>query len=289
MMTFFTSYFLLQAWALIVLGGLLYWLPTSSPYSGNPMPASALPSSISSWVGPSWAGWPPWCGPALRRRRTGAHYASALRGATVSDYSRRKPGGLIRRHPLSEYGPSLPRQTAERRRASKSLPRTPWGEFHGSEDQAFSVGNAARASDTAPSDAIALLESDHREVEGYFEQYEVRKIAEDKKGLADKICAALRVHAQIEEELFYPAARKATKDNDLLDEATVEHAGAKVLIAEIEAMQPGMPLYDAKVTVLGEQIQHHVKEEEGELFPKVRETSLDLKALGKQMAERKAN
>jgi len=98
----------------------------------------------------------------------------------------------------------------------------------------------------------------------------------------------LRVHAQIEEELFYPAARKATKDNDLLDEATVEHAGAKVLIAEIEAMQPGMPLYDAKITVLGEQIQHHVKEEENELFPKVREAHLDLKALGKQMAERKA-
>jgi hemerythrin superfamily protein len=148
--------------------------------------------------------------------------------------------------------------------------------------------SAGKQSDTAPSDAIALLESDHREVEGYFEQYEGARSKQDKKGLAERICAALRVHAQIEEELFYPAARKATKDNDLLDEATVEHAGAKVLIAEIEAMQPGMPLYDAKITVLGEQIQHHVKEEEGELFPKVRETRLDLKALGKQMAERKA-
>jgi hemerythrin superfamily protein len=139
-----------------------------------------------------------------------------------------------------------------------------------------------------PQDAIALLEADHREVERYFEQYKNAKSRADKKGLATKICGALRVHAQIEEEIFYPAARKSTKDNDLLDEATVEHAGAKVLIAEIEAMQPGMPLYDAKVTVLGEQIQHHVKEEEGELFPKARESRLDLKALGKDMAARKA-
>ncbi|MGZ5922200.1 MAG: hemerythrin domain-containing protein [Rhizomicrobium sp.] len=136
-------------------------------------------------------------------------------------------------------------------------------------------------------DAIALLKADHREVEGYFSAYEGAKSAEDKKTIAVKICGALRVHAQIEEELFYPAARKATRDKDLLDEATVEHAGAKILIAEIEAMQPGMPLYDAKVTVLSEQIKHHVKEEEGELFPKVEESKLDLKALGKQMAARK--
>lgn len=145
-----------------------------------------------------------------------------------------------------------------------------------------------KASDNAPQDAIALLKGDHREVERLFALYKAAKTAEDKKGIAGKVCAALRVHAQIEEELFYPAARKATKDNDLLDEATVEHAGAKVLIAEIEAMQPGMPLYDAKVTVLGEQIAHHVKEEEGELFPKVQDSKLDLKALGADMAERKA-
>jgi hemerythrin superfamily protein len=154
--------------------------------------------------------------------------------------------------------------------------------------KAKAARSADKRSDTAPTDAIALLESDHREVEGYFERYKSAKSGSDKKKLASKICAALRVHAQIEEELFYPAARKVTKDIALLDEATVEHAGAKVLIAEIEAMQPGMPLYDAKVTVLGEQIQHHVKEEEGELFPEVRETRIDLKALGGQMAERKA-
>jgi hemerythrin superfamily protein len=153
---------------------------------------------------------------------------------------------------------------------------------------AKSARTTAKKAGPSPADAIALLEADHREVEGYFAQYKEANSEDEKKLLAQKICAALRVHAQIEEEIFYPAARKATKDNDLLDEATVEHAGAKVLIAEIEAMQPGMPLYDAKVTVLGEQIQHHVKEEEGELFPKVRETRLDLKALGTQMAERKA-
>jgi hypothetical protein len=146
----------------------------------------------------------------------------------------------------------------------------------------------AKASANAHADAIALLESDHREVDGYFNLFEAAKTATDKKQIARKICAALRIHATIEEELFYPAARMATKDNDLVDEATVEHAGAKVLIAEIEAMRPGMPLYDAKVTVLGEQIRHHVKEEENELLPKVRQTRLDLVALGTKMAGRKA-
>lgn len=147
--------------------------------------------------------------------------------------------------------------------------------------------NTGKASDIAPQDAIALLVADHREVDRLFELFKAAKTAGDKKTITGKICAALRVHAQIEEELFYPAARKATKDNNLLDEATVEHAGAKVLIAEIEAMQPGMPLYDAKVKVLGEQIRHHVKEEEGELFPEVRETKLDLASLGADMADRK--
>lgn len=153
---------------------------------------------------------------------------------------------------------------------------------------AKSKSASARQAPAGKKDAIALLEDDHRQVEQLFKLFKAAKVANDKKNIAQKICAALRVHAQIEEELFYPAARRVTKDSDLLDEATVEHAGAKVLIAEIEAMQPGMPLYDAKVTVLGEQINHHVKEEEGELFPKVRETKLDLKALGSSMADRKA-
>ena len=103
-----------------------------------------------------------------------------------------------------------------------------------------------------------------------------------------EICLALKMHAQIDEEIFYPAAREETKDNDLLDEALVEHAGAKHLIAEIEAMQPGQDLYDAKVKVLGEQIQHHVKDEDEKLFPEVRDTDIDLRELGRRMAARKA-
>ena len=142
--------------------------------------------------------------------------------------------------------------------------------------------------DSAAQDAIALLEADHRQVDGWFDDYEALEADSDKKALADKICLALKVHTQIEEELFYPPAREKTGDADLLDEAVVEHAGAKNLIAEIEAMRPGQPLYDAKVKVLGEQVRHHVEEEETELFPEVRETNIDLDALGSRMAARKA-
>ncbi len=106
--------------------------------------------------------------------------------------------------------------------------------------------------------------------------------------LVTKICLALKVHTQIEEELFYPPARDKTGDDDLLDEAIVEHMGAKNLIAELEAMKPGQSLYDAKVKVLGEQVRHHVEEEEEELFPEVRETDLNLDALGAKLAARKA-
>ena len=148
----------------------------------------------------------------------------------------------------------------------------------------------ARSRKPAPDrkDAIALLEADHREVDGWFEAYEDLEADADKKALAAKICLALKVHTQVEEELFYPPARKETGDTDLLDEAVVEHAGAKTLIAEIEAMQPGQPLYDAKVKVLGEQVRHHIEEEETELFPEVRETNLDLEALGAKLTARKA-
>lgn len=140
----------------------------------------------------------------------------------------------------------------------------------------------------ATTDAIALLEADHREVDGYFDDFEAATDNADKKRLADKICLALKVHAQIEEELFYPPAREKTGDGDLIDEALVEHTGAKTLIAQIEAMRPGQPLYDAKVKVLGEQVRHHVEEEETELFPEVRETKIDLVALGAKLAARKA-
>jgi len=136
--------------------------------------------------------------------------------------------------------------------------------------------------------AIDLLEEDHREVEEFFEEYEKLEDASDKQQLALKICVALQVHTMIEEEIFYPAARGAIEKPELSDEAIVEHASAKQLIAEIEDMEPGEELYDAKVKVLQEQVVHHVEEEEGELFPQVEASELDLEALGKKMAERKA-
>lgn len=139
----------------------------------------------------------------------------------------------------------------------------------------------------ATQDAIALLKSDHREVTTMFEQYEKTEVDGEKATLAQKICAALAVHTQIEEEIFYPAAYEAIEDDDLLDEAEVEHASAKDLIAQIEAGTPGEPLFDAKVKVSGEYINHHVEEEESELFPECRSSKMDLKALGEQMATRK--
>jgi hemerythrin superfamily protein len=152
----------------------------------------------------------------------------------------------------------------------------------------------ARAASPQPSrssdapDALSLLEADHREVDRYFDAYDAATEPGEKKALADKICLALKVHAQIEEELFDPKARQATGDDDLLDEAIVEHMGAKTLVAQIEAMRPGQPLYDARVKVLAEQVRHHVREEEEELFPEVRETRVDLRALGAKLAARKA-
>lgn len=138
-----------------------------------------------------------------------------------------------------------------------------------------------------PADAIALLKADHREVLGWFDAYEDAKDDAAKASLSARICQALKVHSRIEEEIFYPAARKATGDEDLLDEAQVEHAAAKDLIDQIEAMQVGDPLYDAKVQVLGEQIRHHAGEEEAELFPEARRANMDLKALGARLQARK--
>ena len=136
--------------------------------------------------------------------------------------------------------------------------------------------------------AIDLLEEDHRQVEDFFDEYEKVEDVSEKEQLALKICMALQVHTQIEEEIFYPAARKAIEKPELIDEAIVEHASAKQLISEIEEMEPGEELYDAKVKVLQEQVLHHVEEEEGELFPQVEASALNLEALGKKMAERKA-
>ena len=137
-------------------------------------------------------------------------------------------------------------------------------------------------------DAIALLKADHRKVEDLFEKFESASKSDQKRKLAEQICNELKVHATIEEELFYPALRGAI-DDDLLDEAYVEHDGAKVLINDILASAPDAEFYDAKVTVLSEDIKHHVKEEEqrGGMFSQAKDSSVDLVALGEQMMARK--
>jgi hemerythrin superfamily protein len=141
--------------------------------------------------------------------------------------------------------------------------------------------------DTKTQDAIALLKEDHRAVEKLFKDYEGAKGDGRKEKLARKICLELTVHTMIEEEIFYPAC-DGKIDEDLLKEAYVEHDAAKLLIAEIEAGSGKTDdFFDAKVQVLGEEIEHHVKEEEGELFPQVRKAEVDLKALGERLGERK--
>ena len=145
-----------------------------------------------------------------------------------------------------------------------------------------------KETEAASPNAFELLEQDHREVEEWFDQYDELKEDDNRKGkLAEKICLALKVHAQIEEEIFYPQAREATNDNDLIDEAVVEHATVKNLISEIEAMEVGEELYDAKMRVLGEMVKHHIKEEEEEFFPKLEAGQMDLDAVGREIAERK--
>lgn len=137
-----------------------------------------------------------------------------------------------------------------------------------------------------PADAIALLKQDHREAEAFFAQFEKTESKAEKGRLAAKICLALTVHATIEEELLYPPAHEQI-EHDLVDEAIVEHAGAKRLIAEIEEMSPGDHLFDARVKVLGEFVKHHVKEEEQEMFPQLKSSGIDLRELGAQLMQRK--
>jgi len=142
--------------------------------------------------------------------------------------------------------------------------------------------------------AIDLLKGDHDEVDKLFSQYEDIKDggdASDKEMLVAQICDALTVHATIEEEIFYPAARQALDDDegkDLVDEAAVEHQTLKDLISRLEAAPTDDPLYDAGVKVLSEYVKHHVKEEENELFPKCKSSSMDLDDLGRRLSDRKS-
>ncbi len=138
-------------------------------------------------------------------------------------------------------------------------------------------------------DAVAMLKADHRKVEGLFEKFEGATAAGQKQRLAEQICMELKIHTILEEEIFYPAC-EGKVDEDLLSEAYVEHDSAKVLIGQIEDSEPAAEFYDAKVKVLSEEIEHHVKEEEARmegLFAQARKAGLDMDALGEQMAARK--
>jgi len=149
-----------------------------------------------------------------------------------------------------------------------------------------STARKTSAGASPANDAVALLKADHRAVEKLFSQFE--KATEARKAeIAQNICMELRVHTQIEEEIFYPTSREFLKDDDIVNEAIVEHQSAKDLIEQIEAMDASDEMFEAKVTVLKEMIEHHVEEEEKEYFPQVQKTEMDLKAIGEQLAERK--
>ena len=142
------------------------------------------------------------------------------------------------------------------------------------------------------SNAVAMLQEDHQKVLKLFKQFQ--NMAEDgdesegKSRLVKTICEELKVHTTLEEEIFYPAVREAVGEELIMDEALVEHESAKTLIEQLEGMHPGDEHYDAKVVVLGEYVKHHVQEEQGEIFPKVKKSKeIDLTALGEELATRK--
>jgi hypothetical protein len=152
-----------------------------------------------------------------------------------------------------------------------------------------SKASGAKARKSGSRDAIALLKADHRQVEGWFAQFEKARSASRKEDLATRICDALKVHMTVEEELFYPAFLEATDDTDTHHEAEIEHEGARRLMGEIAASAADDDYFDAKVTVLAEMIKHHVKEEEqpNGMFAKARKSDMDLAALGDEITAKK--
>jgi len=152
------------------------------------------------------------------------------------------------------------------------------------------VSDESEDDELVEEDAVSLLTSDHAEVRQMFEEY--RQLLDDNAGddrrgeLAGQICSALTVHAEIEEDVFYPALRERL-DELLLDQAEVEHASTRDLVEQIESMEPDDALFDAKVLVLAEYVEHHVQEEENEIFPQAEQSGIDLDQLGAELAERK--
>ena len=153
------------------------------------------------------------------------------------------------------------------------------------------IGDESEDDQLVEQDAVSLLSSDHAEVKQMFEEY--RQLVQDSAGddrrgeLAGQICSALTVHAEIEEDIFYPALRESLEDDLALDQAEVEHDIARGLIEQIESMEPDDALFDARVLVLAEYVEHHVQEEENEIFPQAEKSGIDLDELGAELAERK--
>lgn len=149
------------------------------------------------------------------------------------------------------------------------------------------MATPAKAKAPKAQDATTLLRADHKLVAELLEQFESARSSAKKKTLAEQICKELTIHAQIEEEIFYPAVREALDDKELIPEATVEHATLKNLIAEIQEMDEQDEMWEARVKVLGEYVKHHVKEEQNEIFPQAKSTDLDMKELGALLLQRK--
>jgi hemerythrin superfamily protein len=178
------------------------------------------------------------------------------------------------------------RQTSSRQSAGG---RSAGGRSAGGRSAGRQASRRQASSQSARQDAISLLKSDHRQVEDWFEQFEKTRGDERKRDLAGRICAALKAHTAIEEEIFYPAFLEATGDTEMHHEAEIEHEGAKRLIAEIEGSGPDDDYYDARVSVLKEMIRHHVQEEEKRdgMFAKARSADMDLESIGQRLRARK--
>lgn len=169
---------------------------------------------------------------------------------------------------------------------TKSAPKTSAKTASKSPAKSTPKKTATRSKPAGP-DATALLRADHKLVSDLFDEFEKARSPAKKKAIVSQICTELTVHTQIEDEIFYPAFKAALKDKELVPEATVEHSSVKDLIAQVEGVEPGDEMYDAKVKVMGEFVKHHVKEEQNEMFPKAKKSKLDLHELGRQMLARK--
>jgi hemerythrin superfamily protein len=192
--------------------------------------------------------------------------------------SKSKTTGARSKTAASKSAASRTKSAAPKKTASKAAPKR-------AATNTESVKRFDGRSTKQPA-AFAFLMRQHREVEGWFEEYEKAEGDARKAELSMQICRALKVHTQIEEELLYPQAHEKLDDEDMVDEAYVEHDSAKALIAQIEAMQVGDHMYDAKVKVLGEYVKHHVQEEEKELFPEIARSDIDLDSIGQRLQAR---